>query len=141
MRSALLALLLLLRLPARSGEALGVFVNAGYTLFVIWYLLIVGHILRSALDTGLVTGFAIAVTWTIVTIAVSRSVFGASCMTGRAGSSFPIRCANGLKCRSASPSSPRPTSCWSRPFRVAGATISSAIRSKGVSRTRRSACC
>jgi hypothetical protein len=74
----MIALLLLLRLPVRSGPALGVFVNAGYTLFVIWYLLIVGHILRSALDTGLVTGFAIAVTWTVVTIAVSRSVFGAA---------------------------------------------------------------
>ena len=74
----MIALLLLLRLPVRSGPALGVFVNAGYTLFVIWYLLIVGHILRSALDTGLVTGFAIAVTWTVVTIAISRSVFGAA---------------------------------------------------------------
>ncbi len=72
-----IALLLLLRVPEKSGQALGVIVNAGYTLFVIWYLLIVGHILRSALDTGLVTGFAIAVTWTIATIAVSRSIFGA----------------------------------------------------------------
>jgi hypothetical protein len=53
-------------------------VNASYALFVIWYLLIVGHILRSALDTGLVTGFAIAVTWTVTTIAISRSVFGAA---------------------------------------------------------------
>jgi hypothetical protein len=73
----LIALLLLIRLPVRAGPALGVFVEAGYTLLVIWYLLIVGHVLRSALDTGLVTGFAIAVTWTVVTIAISRSVFGA----------------------------------------------------------------
>jgi hypothetical protein len=70
-------LLLLLRLPDGSGRAIGVIVNASYTLFVIWYLLIVGHILRSALGTGLVTGFAIAVTWTVATIAISRSVFGA----------------------------------------------------------------
>jgi hypothetical protein len=71
-------LLLLLRLPDKSGQALEVIINASYTLFVIWYLLIVGHILRSALDTGLVTGFAIAVTWTVATIAISRSVFGAA---------------------------------------------------------------
>ena len=43
---------------------------------MIWYLLIVGHILRSALDTGLVTGFAIAVTWLVATVAISRSLFG-----------------------------------------------------------------
>jgi hypothetical protein len=73
-----IALLLLLWLPVRSDPALGVIAEAGYTLFVIWYLLIVGHVLRSALDTGLVTGFAIAVTWTVVSIAVSRSVFGAA---------------------------------------------------------------
>jgi len=73
-----IVLLLLLRVHGKANPALGVIVNAGYTLFVIWYLLIVGHILRSALDTGLVTGFAIAVTWTVATIAVSRSVFGAA---------------------------------------------------------------
>jgi hypothetical protein len=72
-----IAMLLLLRLLDRSGQALALVFNASYTLFVIWYLLIVGHILRSALDTGLVTGFAIAVTWTVATIAISRSVFGA----------------------------------------------------------------
>jgi hypothetical protein len=76
--SPVIVLLLLLRQPDKAGQALGVIVNAGYTLFVIWYLLIVGHVLRSALDTGLVTGFAIAVTWTVATIAVSRSVFGAA---------------------------------------------------------------
>jgi hypothetical protein len=68
-------LLLLLRVPGQASPALGLVVNAGYALFVIWYLLIVGHILRSALDTGLVTGFAIAVTWTVATIAISRSIF------------------------------------------------------------------
>jgi hypothetical protein len=69
-------LLLLLRLPERPGQPVGVVVDAAYLLFIIWYLLIIGHILRSALDTGLVTGFAIAVTWAVATIAVSRTVFG-----------------------------------------------------------------
>ncbi|HEU5468574.1 MAG TPA: hypothetical protein VFU77_04650 [Steroidobacteraceae bacterium] len=70
-------LLLLLRLPARSNAALSLLVTASYTVFVIWYLLVVGHILRSALDTGLVTGFAIAVTWLVASIALSQSLFGA----------------------------------------------------------------
>ena len=71
-------LLLLLRKPARSSHALDLLVTASFTVFMIWYLLIVGHILRSALDTGLVTGFAIAVTWLVVTVAISRSLFGAA---------------------------------------------------------------
>ena len=76
--SPIVAALLLLRIPATSNQGLALFVTASYTLFMIWYLLIVGHILRSALDTGLVTGFAIAVTWTVATIAVSQRVFGAA---------------------------------------------------------------
>jgi hypothetical protein len=70
--------LLLLRNPARSNDALLLLIRASFTAFMIWYLLIVGHILRSALDTGLVTGFAIAVTWLVVTVAISRSLFGAA---------------------------------------------------------------
>jgi hypothetical protein len=71
-------LLLLLRNPARTSQTLSLLVTASFTVFMIWYLLIVGHILRSALDTGLVTGFAIAVTWLVVTVAISRSLFGAA---------------------------------------------------------------
>jgi hypothetical protein len=75
--SPIVIVLLLLRVPARSNYALTLLVTASYTIFMIWYLLIVGHILRSALDTGLVTGFAVAVTWMVATIAISQSVFGA----------------------------------------------------------------
>lgn len=71
-------LLLLLRNPARTNQAASLLVTASFTVFMVWYLLIVGHILRSALDTGLVTGFAIAVTWLVVTVAISRSLFGAA---------------------------------------------------------------
>jgi hypothetical protein len=46
-------------------------------LIVVWFLLVVGHVLRSALDTGLVTGFAIAVAWTLAGVALSQAVFGA----------------------------------------------------------------
>ncbi len=72
-----IVLLLLLRSPTRANEALSLLVTASFTAFMVWYLLIVGHILRRALDTGLVTGFAIAVTWLVATVAISRNFFGA----------------------------------------------------------------
>ena len=72
-----IVLLLMLRAPARANDALALLITASFTIFMIWYLLIVGHILRSALDTGLVTGFAIAVSWLVATVAISRSLFGA----------------------------------------------------------------
>jgi hypothetical protein len=70
-------LLLHLRSPAQASGVLPILVNASITLLMIWYLLIVGHILRSALDTGLVTGFAISVTWFLATYAITRALFGA----------------------------------------------------------------
>ncbi len=69
-------LLLLMRGPSKSHYAVWLLTTAGSTLITIWYLLIVGHILKSALDTGLVTGFAIAVTWAVASLAVAQSLFG-----------------------------------------------------------------
>lgn len=74
--SPVIVVLLLLRGPARSSEALSLLMTACFTAVMIWYLLILGHILRSALDTGLVTGFAIAVAWLVASVAISRSLFG-----------------------------------------------------------------
>jgi hypothetical protein len=74
--SPAMAVLLLAGLPAESNQAIALFATAGSVLIVLWYLLIVGHVLRAALDTGLVTGFAIAVTWTIGSIALSQALFG-----------------------------------------------------------------
>jgi hypothetical protein len=74
--SPVILMLLLLRSPGEAGDGLALLVTASYTAFMIWYLLIVGHILRSALDTGLVTGFAIAVAWLVAGIAISRRLFG-----------------------------------------------------------------
>ncbi len=68
----IIILLLLLRNPRSRTARSRCSSPAGFTVFMIWYLLIVGHILRSALDTGLVTGFAIAVTWLVATVAISR---------------------------------------------------------------------
>jgi hypothetical protein len=76
--SPAMAALLLARLPARSNEAIALFATAGSVLVVLWYLLIVGHVLRSALDTGLATGFAIAVTWTVASVALSQTIFGSA---------------------------------------------------------------
>ncbi|HEU4515729.1 MAG TPA: hypothetical protein VFR77_00365 [Steroidobacteraceae bacterium] len=71
-----IVVLLLLRDSARPDASLSLLVTAGFTAFMIWYLLIIGHILRSALDTSLVAGFAIAVAWLVAGVAVSESLFG-----------------------------------------------------------------
>jgi|SRR5262245_29030624 len=68
--------LMLLRGPAKTHYGVWLLVATGTTVVVIWYLLAVGHVLRAALDTGLVTGFAISVTWAIVSIALAQSWFG-----------------------------------------------------------------
>ena len=68
--------LLLMRGPSRSNPAVLLLATAGAILIAIWYLLVVGHILKGALDTGLVTGFAIATTWLLASIAVGRFLFG-----------------------------------------------------------------
>lgn len=68
--------LLLMRVPSESNHAIAFLSTAGSILITIWYLLIVGHILKGALDTGLVTGFAMAVTWLLASVAVARFFFG-----------------------------------------------------------------
>jgi hypothetical protein len=70
--------LLLLRGPSKTHYGIWVLTTAGSTIVMIWYLLAVGHTLRSALDTGLVTGFAIAVTWAIASVMLAQSLFGAA---------------------------------------------------------------
>ncbi len=76
--SPAMAVLLLAQAPAKSHAGVALFATAGSVLLVVWYLLIVGHVLRSALDTGLVTGFAIAVAWTLASIALSQALFGSA---------------------------------------------------------------
>lgn len=70
--------LMLLRGLAKTNYPVWVLMTAGTTMVVIWYLLAVGHVLRAALDTGLVTGFAVAVTWAIVSVALAQSWFGSA---------------------------------------------------------------
>ncbi len=72
------AALLLMRGPSESNPAISLLTTAGSILITLWYLLIVGHILKGALDTGLVTGFAIAITWLVASIAVARFLFASA---------------------------------------------------------------
>ena len=74
--SPAMAALLLAQAPAKANAGIALFATAGSVLLVVWYLLIVGHVLRSALDTGLVTGFAIAIAWTLASVALSQALFG-----------------------------------------------------------------
>lgn len=73
----LVALLLFARTAARTSYPVWLFTTVGSTLVVIWFLLIVAHILKCALDTGLVTGYAIALTWVLATWAVAARIFAA----------------------------------------------------------------
>jgi hypothetical protein len=73
--SPLMALLLLGRGPSRSSHSVMVLTNVGSTLVVAWYLLIVAHVLKSALDTALVTGFLIAIAWVLASATLSATVF------------------------------------------------------------------
>ena len=70
--------MMLLRGLAKTHYGVWLLMTAGTTVVVIWYLLAVGHVLRAALDTGLVTGFAIAVTWAIFSVALAQSWFGSA---------------------------------------------------------------
>ncbi len=57
------------------------------------------------------------------------------------GARCPSKCANGWKSSNGVRCCRGPAISWSRPFRAPPNIISSAIRSRGVSRIRRSACC
>jgi len=74
--SPVLIALFLVGSPAELPAGFAPFVKAASALVVIWYLLIIGHVLRAALDTGLVTGFALAVAWSLASFALSQAIFG-----------------------------------------------------------------
>ncbi len=70
--------LLLLQQPALSSYAVKWLAWAGSVAVIVWYTLVVGHILRSALEIGFVTSIAIALTWLIVGDALLRRIFAAA---------------------------------------------------------------
>ena len=55
--------LLLLRWSAQANEAIAVLMFMGSATLISWYILIVGHILRSAIRVGFVTSLALVVAW------------------------------------------------------------------------------
>ena len=61
--------------------------------------------------------------------------------TEKNGAVCPIRCVTGWTCKLSSRGFPGPMNCWSKPFRARPNIIWSATRLRGVSRTRRWACC
>ncbi len=68
--------LAVLLLPMRMNGPFSPLATALYTGVAIWYILVVGYVFKCALDTHLVTGFAIAIAWILGTRAVSNAFFG-----------------------------------------------------------------
>lgn len=71
----LVLLLLALQQPAATYYPIALVAWAGSVGVIVWYTLIVGHILRSALEVGFVTSIAIAVTFLIASAAVLTKLF------------------------------------------------------------------
>ena len=69
--------LLVLQEQALLADALRWLAWVGSVALIIWYTLVVGHILKSALEVGLVTSVAIALTWLLASDALIRRIFPA----------------------------------------------------------------
>jgi len=68
-------LLLLMQGPAATYYPAWLVARTGAVVVTIWFILVIGHILRGALETGLVTGVAIALTWLIASRALAEKLF------------------------------------------------------------------
>lgn len=73
--SPLVILLLALRGPADASHVLALVVWAGSVAVILWFTFILGHIVRSALDTGLFTGVAVAITYVVASAAALTRLF------------------------------------------------------------------
>jgi hypothetical protein len=71
----LLILLIAMQQPAEIYYSIKLLAWAGSIAVIIWYTLIVGHILRSALEIGFVTSIAIAITSVIASNSVLIKLF------------------------------------------------------------------
>jgi hypothetical protein len=71
----LLILLIALQQPAEMYYPIKLVAWAGSIAVIVWYTLIVGHILKSALEIGFVTSIAIAITTVIAGNAVLGKLF------------------------------------------------------------------
>ena len=75
--SPFVILLLALRSPAESAYPLALVVWGGSVAVVLWYLFVIGFILRAALDTGTFTGVAIALAYVAGSSAALSALFPA----------------------------------------------------------------
>lgn len=73
--SPIVILLLALRAPAEANHAVALLVWAGSVGVILWYTFILGHIVRSALDTGWFTGVAVAITYVVASAALLTRIF------------------------------------------------------------------
>ena len=71
----LIVLLLALKDPAAVNYPVALLAWAGSVGVIVWFTLIVAHILRSALEVGFVTSVAIALTYLIASAAVLKRLF------------------------------------------------------------------
>ena len=73
--SPLVILLLALRGAAETNHAIALLVWAGSVAVILWYTFILGHIVRSALDTGWFTGVAVAITYVVGSATLLTRIF------------------------------------------------------------------
>ena len=73
--SPFVILLLALKEPSGANYALALLVSVGSIGVIVWYTFILGHIVRSALDTGIFTGMAVAVAYLVASAAILSRLF------------------------------------------------------------------
>jgi hypothetical protein len=76
--SPFVILLLAFKAPAESSYPLALLVWGGSVGVVLWYLFVIGFILRAALDTGMFTGMAIALAYVAGSSALLSTLFPGS---------------------------------------------------------------
>ncbi|MBM2854520.1 MAG: hypothetical protein HW417_1448 [Steroidobacteraceae bacterium] len=64
-----------LRQQAAANETVKLLVGMSSIAVIVWYVLIIGHILRGALEIGFVTGIALAMTYQIASDALLARLF------------------------------------------------------------------
>jgi len=73
--SPLVILLILLKGAAAASQIVALLVWMGSVGVILWFTFVLGHIVRSALDTGLFTGVAIAITYVVASAAALTRLF------------------------------------------------------------------
>jgi hypothetical protein len=68
-------LLLLMKGPATTNYPVWFLTNSGSIAVTAWFLLVVGHIVKCALETGYITGVAVALTWLIASKVITQKLF------------------------------------------------------------------